>query len=83
MCTHDLCFEQKVEKYHNFSFENNHFYSREILQYIVWACFRNVVNCHSVERIRSLLCDESSYFSIERSVVGTYKQLLTEAHVYQ
>ena len=40
-CTHDLCFEQKKRKYCNFSFENNHFYSREILLYIVWACYRN------------------------------------------
>ena len=25
----------------HFLAENNHFYSREILQYIVWACYRN------------------------------------------
>ena len=41
MCTHDLCFEQKLEKHHNFSSENYHLNSREILQYITWACLRN------------------------------------------
>ena len=35
-------FEQNLEKHHNFSFENFHFNSREILQYITWACLRNV-----------------------------------------
>ena len=25
MCTHNLCFEQKYEKYHNFLSENFHF----------------------------------------------------------
>ena len=39
-CTHNICFEQKIRKYHNFSSENNHFYSREILQYIARACYR-------------------------------------------
>ena len=39
MCTHNQCFEQK---YYNFSSENYHFYSREILLYIVWARLRNV-----------------------------------------
>ena len=37
-CIHDLCFEQKLEKYHNVSSENYHFYSREISPYITWAC---------------------------------------------
>ena len=36
-----LCSEQKLEKYYNFSSENYHFYSREILQYITWACLSN------------------------------------------
>ena len=40
MCTYNQCFNQK-KKYHNFSSENNHFYSREILLYIVLACFRD------------------------------------------
>ena len=31
-CTHDLCFKQS---------ENNHFYSREILQYVARTCLRN------------------------------------------
>ena len=26
-CTHDLCFEQKYEKYHNFSSKNYHFFT--------------------------------------------------------
>ena len=41
MCTHNLCFEQKSEESHNFSSENDHFYSREKLQYITRACLRN------------------------------------------
>ena len=42
MCTHNQCFGAKKEIYCNFSSENVHFYSREILQYIAWACLRNV-----------------------------------------
>ena len=30
-CNHNLCFKQKLEKYHIFSSENYHFYSRDIL----------------------------------------------------
>ena len=41
MCTHNQCFRAKKEKYYKFSFENEHFYSREILLYIAWACLRN------------------------------------------
>ena len=41
MCTHNQCFRAKTEKCHNFSSENLHFYSREILLYIPWACLRN------------------------------------------
>ena len=46
-CTHNICFEQKYENSQKFSTENCqtencHFYSREKLLYIVWACFRNV-----------------------------------------
>ena len=40
-CTHNLCFEQKNENYHNFSSENYHFYGCEKSQYIARACFRN------------------------------------------
>ena len=31
-------------KYQKFSFENYHFYSREILQYIARTCLRNAVS---------------------------------------
>ena len=41
MSAQDLCFEQKLENYHNFSSEYYPFNSREILQYITWACLRN------------------------------------------
>ena len=41
-CTHNLCFEQKQEKYHNFSSENYRFYSCEKSLYIAKACCRNV-----------------------------------------
>ena len=33
------------KKNQNISFKNYHFYSREILQYITWACLRNG-KCH-------------------------------------
>ena len=36
MCTEGLCFEQKLEKYHNFSSENYHFQSLEKLQVIAY-----------------------------------------------
>ena len=42
MCTHNLCFEQKEEKYHNFSSKNYHFYGREKSQNIAWSCLPNV-----------------------------------------
>ena len=35
MSTHNLCFEQKQENYHNISSENYHFYSRGILQFVI------------------------------------------------
>ena len=41
MCTHNICFEQKYENSHKNSTEICHFYSREKLQYITWACYRN------------------------------------------
>ena len=40
-CTHNQCFEPKNEIYNIFSSENYRFYSREILQYIAQASFRN------------------------------------------
>ena len=48
-CTHNLCFEQKYENYYNFSSENNHFNSREILQYIARTCLRNVTFANSLD----------------------------------
>ena len=42
-CTHNLYFEQKYEYSKKNSTENCHFYSREILLYIAWTCFRNAV----------------------------------------
>ena len=39
---HNICFEQKYENSQKNSTENCHFYNCEILQYIAWACFRNV-----------------------------------------
>ena len=38
-CTHNLCFEKKIRKISNFSSENNHFCSREILQYYYVGVF--------------------------------------------
>ena len=42
MCTHDLCLEQKHENSQKNSNENCHFYTREKLMYVAWACLRNV-----------------------------------------
>ena len=39
---HQLCSEQKYEKSQKEITENCHFYIREKLLYIAWACFRNV-----------------------------------------
>ena len=39
MFTHNQCFEQKLEKHHNFSAENYRFYSREKLQYTTRPVF--------------------------------------------
>ena len=36
-------FLAKIRKNYNFSSENKHFYSREILLYIAWARFHNVL----------------------------------------
>ena len=54
-CTHNLCFVRRFyrvptiyvmsknkKKYHNFSYENYYFYSREKSMYIAWTCFRHV-----------------------------------------
>ena len=35
-------FEEKKEKYYDFSPENYHFHTCKILMYIAWACLRNV-----------------------------------------
>ena len=40
--TATICFEQQYENSQKISTENCHFYSREKLLYIAWACFRNV-----------------------------------------
>ena len=37
----DRGYSLEPPQYHNFSSENYHFYSREILQYIASACLRN------------------------------------------
>ena len=39
--SHNIYFELKYENSKNKSTENCHFYSREILLYIAWACLRN------------------------------------------
>ena len=41
-CTHNLCFEQKLEKYQNFSTENFQFLKLKKSLYIACACFRDV-----------------------------------------
>ena len=54
-CTLDLCFEQQKKIYHNFSSENFRFFSREKLQYITWACFRDVL---LLQQTIFLVCDQ-------------------------
>ena len=41
-CTHNPCFEQKLEKYHNFYLKIIIFTAVEKLQFITYACVRNV-----------------------------------------
>ena len=40
-CTHNLCFEQKEEKYQKHSAENFHFLKHKKSLFIAWACFCN------------------------------------------
>ena len=48
-CTHNLCFEQKQEKYQNFSAEYFQFFQLKNA-YIAWASFRDVIyRCFSLE----------------------------------
>ena len=42
MSTHNLCFEQKYEKYENFLSENFPFFGGKIFSIFELACFRNV-----------------------------------------
>ena len=42
-CTHNLCFEQKQEKYQTFSSKDLQFLQLRKNLYITWACFRNVM----------------------------------------
>ena len=51
--THNQCFEQKYENSKKTSTENFHFYRREKLLYIAWACFRNDMNIDPPERLRN------------------------------
>ena len=45
MSTHNLCFEQKYEKYQNFLSENFHFFfGGKIFCIFEYACFLNVEN---------------------------------------
>ena len=71
MCTHNLCFEQKSEESHNFSSENDHFYSREKLQYITRACLRNEMTGNRKQKydIKHLL---QIITALERSITSYY-----------
>ena len=44
-------FEQNKKKNIKKSSENKHFYSREILLYIAWACLRNVEELELQRRV--------------------------------
>ena len=46
---HNLCFEQKQEKYQKFSAKNVQFLQLQKNQYISWACFRNDEMHHFTE----------------------------------
>ena len=48
------------KKYHNFSSENYHFYSRKKLQYITRACFRNETPTETVTETKTV--EENSSF---------------------
>ena len=61
---HDQCFEQKLEKYHNFSSVNYHFYSwknSSILhgRVIVMLCFVHIYVAHlSIKQVFSPQAEE-------------------------
>ena len=57
MCTHNLCFEQKLEKYQSFSAEKFSSVKLNKSLFIAWACFRNGCYLHSLSRSLDKLCD--------------------------
>ena len=80
MCTHNQCFRAKKEKHHDFSSENYPLYIREKLQYITWACFRNVSLLgwfSSGAVITSCVCADNITLSL-----GTVKPILSD-HIKQ
>ena len=78
-CTHNLCFEQKYEKYYNFSSENYHFYSREILLYIAWACLSYVDHNHQL--LLQVLFILSKSTSVTNWPRGKIEGLETKIHL--
>ena len=70
MCTHNQCFEQKLEKYNIFSSENEHFYSREILLYITRTCFHNVKLCSCAQADLHYCCSLMSKTGLNRCTNG-------------
>ena len=71
------------KKSHIFSYENYHFYSREILQYIARTCLRNVYSVYlqGVRNIAaiSLNIGYPTACSAPHSIINGFKRLLAVA----
>ena len=50
-CTHNLCFEQKLEKCQKFSAEIFQFLKLKKSLFIAWASFRNVLNLNTLQNM--------------------------------
>ena len=53
--THNLCFEQKYEKYQKILSENFHFFGGKFFNIFEYACFRNVNTTSYLQRVSSFI----------------------------
>ena len=78
VCTHDLCFKQKYEKYHNFSSENYHFKFTAAVKYhsilhrrvFVMGKIISPRKCSIVQNIRS-----------KESKLNEYREFCTKCRI--
>ena len=80
MCTHNLCFEQKQEKYENFSAENFQFLKLKKSLFIAWACFHNV---KSLQVASDQNNNENIHRSLEWHNIGRFcRSILLSPYFY-